>query len=278
MDLNWFQNLIYGMVSGIAEILPVSAQAHRLVLQKIFGTQYIPGFTLLLIHVGIFAAVFLSCQNHLLRMQRAKHLSRIPKKRRKRPLDLVCLMDYHLLMTMLLPVVLAFIAGIGILKHEDHMLLVSIFLILNGIVLYLPQYLPGSNKDARTLTRLNGLCIGVGTAFAALPGISAIGMATSVGQALGEDRKYSFQMALLLECFILVILIIEDFIRMAGIGLAGMSVSLVMRSILSCIGAFGTSILGIRIMRRMAENNGYAVFGQYCWAVAMISLLLTLLV
>ena len=278
MDLNWFQNLIYGMVSGLAEILPVSAQAHRLVLQKIFGTQYVPGFTLLLIHVGILAAVFMSCQNHLLRMQRAKHLSRIPKKRRKRPLDLVSLMDYHLLMTMLLPVVLAFVLGIGILKHEDNMLLVSAFLVLNGIVLYIPQYLPGSNQDARTLTRMNGLCIGIGTAFAALPGISAIGMASSVGQALGEDRKYSFQMALLLECFILVILIIEDFVRIAGAGLAALSFSLIMRSILSCAGAFGTSILGIRIMRRMAENNGYAVFGLYCWAIAVISLLLTLLV
>ena len=278
MDLNWFQNLLYGMISGLTEILPVSAQAHRLVLRKIFGTHYIPGITLLLIHVGILAAVFICCQNQILRMQRAKHLSRIPKKRRKRPLDVVSLMDYHLLMTMLIPVILAFVLGMGILKYEDNMLLVSILLVVNGIVLYIPQYLPGSNKDARTLTRVEGLCIGIGAAFSALPGISAIGMAVSVGETLGEDRKYSFRMALILECCILVMMMIQDFLRIAGLGLEGLSFGLIMRSVLSGAGAFGTTLLGIRFMRRMAENNGYAVFGLYCWAIAAVSLLLTLLV
>ena len=278
MDLNWFQNLLYGMVSGLTEILPVSAQAHRLVLGKILGIHYVPGITLLLIHVGILAAVFITCQNHLLRISRARHLARIPKKRRKRPLDAVSLMDHHLLMTMLIPVTAAFILCFGIQKQEDNILLVSLLLVINGIMLYIPQYLPGSNKDARTLSRLQGLYIGIGAAFSALPGISAVGMAASVGQIMGEDRKYSFQMALLLECCILVILIFEDFIKIAGIGLSGISFGIVMRSLLSGIGSFGTTFLGIRFMRRMAEGNGFADLGLYCWAIAAISLLLTLLV
>ena len=80
MDLNWSQNLVYGMISGLTEILPVSAQAHRLLLRKIFGNHYIPDLTLLLIHIGILAAVFICCQNQLIRMQRAMRLARIPKK------------------------------------------------------------------------------------------------------------------------------------------------------------------------------------------------------
>ena len=278
MDLNWSQNLVYGMISGLTEILPVSAQAHRLVLRKIFGNHYIPDLTLLLIHIGILAAVFFCCQNQLLRMQRAKALSRIPKNRRKRPLDMVSLMDYHLLMTMLIPVVLAFILGFGLRKYEDNMVLVSIFLILNGLILYVPQYLPGSNRDARTLTRMEGISIGLLAAFSALPGVSTIGAAVSAGQALGEDRKYSFRMALLLECFVLVILTVEDFLAVAGTGLQGISFGLIMQSVLGGIGAFGTATLGIRIMRRLAENNGFASFGLYCWNVAVISLLLTLMV
>ena len=278
MDLNWSQNLVYGMISGLTEILPVSAQAHRLLLRKIFGNHYIPDLTLLLIHIGILAAVFICCQNQMLRMQRAVALSRIPKKRRKRPLDMVSLMDHHLLMTMLVPVVLAFILGFGLRKHEDSMLVVSLLMVLNGVILYIPQYLPGSNKDARTLTRMEGLYIGLGAALSAFPGISSIGAAASVGQALGEDRKYSFQMALLLEFFVLIILSVEDFLKIASLGLGGISFGLVMQSILGGIGAFGTTMLGIRIMRRLANQNGYAPFGLYCWAVAVISLLLTLMV
>ena len=278
MELNWFQSLFYGLISGLSEILPVSAQAHRLVLQKIFGTTYIPDLTMLLIHAGTLAAVFLSCQNHLLRMQRARHLARIPKKRRKRPLDLVSLMDHHLLMTMLLPVVLVFILAHSMRKHEENMVIVSLLLIFNGIILYIPQYLTGSNKDARTMSRVQGFFIGIGAAFSALPGISTIGMSVSVGQALGEDRKYSFRMALLLECFVLVMLMAEDFLQLASLGLGGVSFALVMRSLLSAAGAFLSAFLGIKLMGRMAENNGFSVFGLYCWAVAAISLLLTLLV
>ena len=229
------------------------------------------------IHIGIFAAVFLSCQNYLIRMHRALRLSHIPKKKRKRPLDLVSLMDFHLLITMIIPVLLAFILGFGVIKHEDNILLVSLLLILNGIILYIPQYLTGSNRDARTLSRGQGLLIGIGAAFSALPGISAIGMSVSFGQAVGEDKKYSFHMALLLECFVLLILIIEDFLRIAGTGF-DFSFSLIMRSFLGAIGAFGTSLLGIKLMRRLAENNGFSLFALYCWAVAVISLLLTLLV
>ena len=278
MDLNWSQNLVYGMISGLTEILPVSAQAHRLVLRKIFGTHYVPDLTLLLIHIGILAAVFICCQNQLIRMQRAMRLARIPKKKRKRPLDLVSLMDFHLLMSMLLPVALAFLLGFRAVKYEDNIIIVSMMLIFNGIVLYIPQYLPGSNRDARTLTRTHGLVIGLAAAFSALPGVSAIGMSVSAGQAVGEDRQYSFRMALLLEFFILIILIIKDFIHLTAGGLAGLSFSLIWRSILGAAGAFGTTFLGIKFMRRLAENNGFAVFGLYCWGIAVISLLLTLLV
>ena len=37
MDLNWLQSIIYGFVSGLMDILPVSAQAHRALLLKLFG-------------------------------------------------------------------------------------------------------------------------------------------------------------------------------------------------------------------------------------------------
>ena len=276
MDLTWSQNLVYGLISGLTEILPVSGQAHRLVLKKIFGGHNIPELTLLLIHIGILAAVIISCQNHLSRIHRAKALARIPKKRRKRPLDVVSLMDYSLLQTMVIPVILAFILLHKVTEYENNFFLVSGLLLVNGIVLYIPQYLPGSNRDSRTLTRLHGIWIGLASALSALPGISAMGMALSVGQICGEDRKYGLNMALLLECVVLVILMILDIITMAQVGLAGISFSMIMQSILAGIGAFATAVLAIRFMGKMAEGNGFTLFAYYCWGAALFMFILTL--
>ncbi len=264
------QNLIYGAVSGLTEILPVSAQAHRLLLRKIFGTQSVPGITLLLIHIGIFAAVFMCCQNHIVRIHRAKKLARIPKKRRKRPLDMVSLMDYSLLKTMLLPVILAFLFFRKIVPHENNLVLVSVLLLINGIVLYIPQYLPGSNKDSRSLSRVEGLLIGLGGAAAALPGVSAIGMASSVGEICGEDRT------LLLELGVLAIFIVIDVLALAEAGIGSLSFMLLLQSLLAAAAAFGTALLGIKFLRRMAAEGGFSVFSYYCWGFALFSLILTL--
>ena len=39
MDLNWFESFLYGLFSGLTDILPVSAEAHRILMLKCFGIQ-----------------------------------------------------------------------------------------------------------------------------------------------------------------------------------------------------------------------------------------------
>lgn len=276
MDLTWSQNLIYGAVSGLTEILPVSAQAHRLLLRKIFGTQSVPGITLLLIHIGIFAAVFVSCQNHISRIHRARKLARIPKKRRKRPLDMVSMMDFSLLKTMLLPVLVAFLFIQKIIPHENNLVLVSVLLLINGVILYVPQYLPGSNKDSRSLSRVEGLLVGLGGAAATLPGISGIGTAASVGEICGEDRTYSLNMALLLELGILLLFIIVDILSVAEAGTDGIGFMMVLQALLAAVSAFCMAMLGIKFLRRLVADNGFSIFSYYCWGFSLFSLILTL--
>ena len=113
MDLNWLQSIVYGLTSGLMDILPVSSQAHRLLLLKLFGADGRSDLLYLLIHLGIVAGLYINCTGHLIRMARASRLSRIPKRKRKRPLDVKSLMDLSMLKTMLIPVVL----GLILQKH-----------------------------------------------------------------------------------------------------------------------------------------------------------------
>ena len=222
-----------------------------------------------MIHLGILAAVILSCHSHIMKIHRAKALARIPKKRRRRPLDVVSLMDYNLLLTMAVPVVIAFILLHKVTEYENNIFLVAGILAINGIFLYIPQFLPGSNKDARTLTKFQGLGIGLGSALAALPGISAMGMALSTGEACGESRKFALNMALLLESIVLIVMVILDVMAMSQAGMAGTSFSMVMKSVLAGFGAFITATLAIKLLGRMAENRGFTLFAYYSWGAAL---------
>ena len=154
MDLNWLQSLLLGFVSGLTDILPVSAQAHRTLLLEFFGVKSATSLMALLLHLSVFAALYLSNQGQFTKMNRARALARVPKKKRKRPLDVRSMMDWSLVKTMLVPTVIGLFLYKYVRKLETNLLTIALFLFLNGVILYVPQFLPSSNKDSRTLSRL----------------------------------------------------------------------------------------------------------------------------
>ena len=85
MDLNLFESIFYGFLSGLTEILPVSGQAHRNLMLQLLGQPEEQVLLRLMIRFGVLAALYYSCQNHILRMIRARKLAKVPKRRRKRP-------------------------------------------------------------------------------------------------------------------------------------------------------------------------------------------------
>ena len=174
MDLNWFESFLYGLFSGLADILPVSAEAHRILVLKCFGIQSSTELMKLFAHLGVFGAMYFSCRKQIVRIHRARRLARVPKRRRRRPLDTRSLMDFSLLRTMLIPVILGFLLNRYVEPLKEKLIWIAVLLFLNGIILYLPQFFPTSNRDSRMLSRVEGLLVGLGGALGILPGISAV--------------------------------------------------------------------------------------------------------
>ena len=106
MDLNWLQSLLFGLVSGLTDILPVSAQAHRMLMFKFFGVKSAGNLLTLLLHLSVLAALYLSSRGQFVKINRARALARVPKRKRKRPLDVRSMMDWSLIKTMLVPTIL----------------------------------------------------------------------------------------------------------------------------------------------------------------------------
>ena len=277
MDMNWFMTMIYGLISGAADILPVSSQAHRLLLLKLLGENQEPELLRLLIDLGVLAALYVGSQTNIVRILRARRLARIPKSRRKRPLDTKSLMDFRMLRTMLVPVVIIFFFYQKLSSLVNSMLVIALLLFLNGLVLYVPQFLPGSNRDSRTLSRIEGFLMGLGGAVSVIPGLSGVGTAISVGSVCGIDRTYALNMTLMMDIAVYFGFVIFDFLGLVSAGLGGLSFGILVSYILAAAAAFGAATIGIKVMRGLAANIGYSCFAYYCWGLAMFTFIMNLL-
>lgn len=277
MDLNWLHSIFYGFVAGLADILPVSAQAHRVLLLKFFGVKGEMDLLNLLVHLAVFAALYYSAQTHIIRINRARALARVPKRKRKRPLDIRSLMDWSLLKTMIIPSLL----GIYLYQYtgslQANLMLIALFLFLNGLMLYIPQYLPGSNKDSRMLSRVEGLLMGLGGTVSVLPGISAVGTVVSVGSVCGVEREFCLDMAMLMKLFLVAGMAVYDVLGIINNGIGTVSVLILLRYLITACAAFGGTVLGVKIMKHLSKEHGYGMFGIYCWGVALFAFILNLM-
>ncbi len=274
--MNLLQSVLYGFLSGIADIVPVSSRAHGILLLKIFGTTVDSNFVLLFFHVGVLLALYTSSVSNLTRIRRALALARVPKKKRRRPLDMKSLMDFRLLRTMAVPIILAYLFyGKAYAMGANHWL-VAIFLFVNGVVLYIPQWLPTGNKDARSMSRVDGLLIGLGGAVSILPGMSYMGGMLSVGSVCGVDKQYNLDNALIAGILVNLCIVVSDLLRMLDAGLTGITFQIVLTCLATGAAAFGGTLLGVKILRNFTKSGSYTLFSFYCWGLALFTFFLNL--
>ena len=278
MELNWLQSILFGLVSGAADIIPVSGQVHRLLLLKFFGVNQLPNLLALLLHLSVAAALYLSSQGQFVRMNRARALARIPKKKRKRPLDTRSMMDWSLIKTMLVPTVIGLLLNSRVRGWSVNMFLIAGMLFVNGLILYIPQFLPTSNRDSRTLTRLEGVLMGLGAGASVLPGISTVGIMVSIASVCGIERLYGLNMTFIVKLFFLIGLMVYDVLAIITDGLGGLTVMLLAQYLFTGLLSFGASMFAIRLLRRLAPEHGFHTFGVYCWGLALFTFILNLVV
>lgn len=276
MEMTWYQSLLFGLISGLTDILPVSAQAHKAILLKLFGESGEMPVMRLMIHLATLAALYLGCRSQIARIMRQRKLAKIPKRRRKRPVDTRILLDLRLLKTTLIPIVIGFLIYVKTASLGNSLQWVSVFLLVNGAVMYLPALLPSGNKDSRAMSRFDGLLMGLGGAAAVLPGISSVGAATSIAVLRGADRNYALNISLLMQMVMTVGFIIFDIVSLFT-GAGALSFGVLMGCLLAAIAAFIGTFCAVRMIRAISVHMGFECFSYYCFGAAFFAFILFLI-
>ena len=275
MELNWLECLIYGLLSGLTEFLPVSSLAHQTVILKVFGLEN-PQVLRLAAHLGAWIGLIAMNAPLLNRLRRERRLHATPKKKRRRNPDFGTVMEVRVFQTGMLPVLLTFFAYNFVSQLYQRLWLLAILIGINGILLYVPQYLPGANKKAQSLSRLDAILIGLGSGCGIVPGISATGSALFVGLVRGADRRYAVDLALLLCIPALLVMMLLEALTVAGSAVV-ITGGLIFYCFTAATASFLSACWAVVLIRFLAVKTGYSGFAYYCWGLALFTLILYLI-
>lgn len=275
--MNLFQSLIMGFVSGLAELLPISAEAHRALLCALFGVESEGGVFRLAVHIACLAAVIWGCKEEIRHIRRVRRLMKLPPRRRKSQPDSATLYTIRLLRSATILMVILKAGSFALSFIGQHMNTLAIALLFNGIFLILPAALRTGNKDSRNMLRLDGFAMGLGAGLSAVPGISAVGASISLGMARGVDRGYALRFAYLLMIRVLALQLIFDLLAIVAAG-QGIVMLDVLLALVGALCAWGGSVLGIKLMRFIATFTNFSGFAYYSWGMALFCFILFLTV
>lgn len=275
MELSWLECLFYGLISGFTEFLPVSAVAHQTVFLKLLGRENDPWLQLAA-YVGAFGALLIFCVPIFGRLRKERRIASLPKKRRRRQPDFATLMESRVFRMTTVTMLVLFLASGLVARLHQRLWLLAILMAVNGILLYVPQYLPGANKTAQSLSGLDAMLIGLAAGCGMIPGISRVGAAVSVAQIRGADRRYAAELALLISLPALAVWTVLGLIAALPTA-AAVSSGLALRCLTVAAASFGAGYLGVFILRFLSVKAGIGGFAYYCWGAALFTLILYLI-
>lgn len=256
--MNWLEYLIYGLISGLSEFLPISSSAHQMLLRNLFGVTGNNALHDLVVHLAALAAFIL--------------LKRYITTGSRRSFTYA---DKRHLKTAMIPVIIGAVFYPIIKSWNIGFSMLAAFLTLNGLILFIPSRMINGNKTANALSGFDSVLIGTGAALGALPGISRMSGILSGASIRGADHNNALRWSVYLSIPAVMIMAIMDIISLGAT--AAYSVHF-FGLLLSITGVMLGILLGYSIMRFLAVKAGFTVFAYYSWGAALFSFILYLLV
>lgn len=278
MDMTILQNIIIGFVSGLAELFPVSAEAHRSLLRHLMGIASEDAVFRMIVHIAALAAVLWCSREEVYKLRRTQALLRIhPRKRRHQP-DAPSVYTLRLLKTAGVFLVLGRVFTLQTMFIADALQYLTFVLVLNGILLLIPRLVRNGNKDSRNMPRSDGFIMGLCTALSVIPGFSQVGCTLSSGISRGVDRKYALKFAYLLLIPGLAVHILFDIAAIAMGGAAAFTGLGLVYALCGGVACFIGCTVAYRIMDFLSFNNNFSAFSYYCFGAGLFSFLLFLMI
>ena len=271
------QSILYGLFSGLAEFLPISSSAHQALLLRLSGKAQRDPICDFFVDVALLLAVLIGNRHLLGRVARENRLLKMSRRSRKNSQISQGGYDIRLVKTAAIPMILGLCLQQSTRFLESNYLLLVLFLTLNGLFLYIPEHMRQANKEARHMSRFDGILLGIVSGFSVIPGLSRVAAGSSVALLRGAGRQNACTWVLLLSIPALVVIVVFDLIALLSSGFQMLAFASIPGYLLSALFAFVGGWCGIQLLRFLSVRSGYGGFAFYSWGVAMLALILYLI-
>lgn len=265
MEILWA--IVYGIIQGITEYLPVSSSAHLALLPKFFNFKD-PGFFFdLLMHLGTALAIIVYFRisiNNLI-----SEYVKIVKSRSFK--DSPYALNFSLATFSSVLLILCF-KDYAILYGRSS-LLIGVNLIAFGVLLYLCD-LKSKSKESLLIQKnfKTSILIGISQVLAIFPGVSRSGITISSARLLGQGRKEASEFSFLLSLPIIIGSVIYKSISIFKDGTV-LEVNW-LASIIGVAVSFIVGVLTIHYFLKLIGKIGFGTFAIYRVVLGVIILTL----
>lgn len=255
-----FETIIFGIIQGLTEWLPISSSGHFAIVQQIMKI-HVPVIFNVCLHLGtLLSAISFFKKKDVVTV--AKAGARLDFRSPGGRLAVNILVGG-------LPT-----AVIGLILHDvievlfNNLLVVGVGLALTGLFLYLSK----TKKGNEELSPLHCVLIGLTQGIALIPGLSRSGLTIGVGVLLGVERekafKYSFLLSIptilgaaLLDIGNIVVYQVDGPLLLVGLG----------------ISAFLGYVFLKVLTKIYHKKDGLTMFAPYCWLLSFSVMMIILI-
>lgn len=266
--------ILYGIVEGISEWLPISSTGHLIILERFLGFHDIsPEFWELFLVVIQLGAIFAVVLNFFAKL--------FPFGKKKSAEEKKSIWKtWGLILIACLPA-----AVVGLLFDDllntylYNEIIVSITLIVYGIAFIVLEHFNAKKEfkitDVRDFTWKTALIIGAAQMLSLIPGTSRSGITILAALLIGCNRSSACEFSFYLS---IPVMVGASLLKLVKYLLSGASLSLNEGMILlsGCVVAFAVSLLVVNFLMKYIQKHDFKIFGVYRIALGILLIILFL--
>ena len=248
--------VVWGLVQGITEFLPVSSSGHLRIIPDLFGLEPPDLSTSAILHLGTLAAVVAYYRRDVAWM--ACRLGRDPVARRMATMVVVATVPAG---------IVGLLFSSAIERFQESASGVGVALVTTGAVLFLTRLVSRGAGRAEDLTTGDAVVIGLCQALALLPGISRSGMVITAGILRGLSPEESGRFGFIIAIPAILGAGLREFINLGAA--STLSIELVIGTLVAGVcGYWAIKFLIDRLARR-----SLVPFAVYCLGIGLVTLI-----
>lgn len=273
--MEWFEAMLLGLIQGLTEFLPVSSSGHLEIGKVLLGVETTDDllFTTM-VHAATVLSTIVVFRKQIWDLLKGFFCGL--KGLKVENGTLVCNDQTDYLLKMVVSMIPVFVVGVFFKDQVESLFgsitVVGAALLMTALLLFFSDYAsrPGRKSIFPENTYRNGisywqaLAVGMGQAFAVIPGLSRSGTTISTGLICGVKRDVMAQFSFLM---VLVPILGETFLELLG-GEFGASSVGALSLVLGFVSAFLSGLFACRVMIALVRKARLSWFALYCLLAA----------